>query len=33
MRNEESRQILGSDLRINTDSTEKPVDGRLVEVA
>lgn len=31
MRNEESRQILGSDLRINTDSTDKPVDGRLVE--
>lgn len=31
MRNEESRQILGSDLRINTDSTENPVDGRRVE--
>ena len=31
VRNEESSQILGSDLRINTDSTENPVDGRLVE--
>ena len=31
VRNEESRQILGSDLRINTDSTENPVDRRLIE--
>lgn len=32
-RNDQSRQILGSCLRINTDNTEhaKALDGRLVE--